>query len=73
MLLYITYGDNATAESMKISILPERLFFTSYVMMSNLEYQVCKRKMIILLTDLGARVGPSLFLSLALVDRLHDM
>ena len=37
VLLYITYGDNATAKSMKMSILPVRLFFTSYVMMSDLE------------------------------------
>ena len=37
VLLYITYGDNATAESMKTSILLVRLFFTSYVTMSDLE------------------------------------
>ena len=36
-LLYITYGDNATGESMKTSILLVRLFFTSFVTMSDSE------------------------------------
>ena len=43
VLLYITYGDIATAESMKTTILLERRFFTSYVMMSDLKYQACKK------------------------------
>ena len=65
MLLYITYGDIATAESMKTTILLERLFFNSYVMMSDLKYQACRKWMIIMLTELGVRGGPSLSLSLA--------
>ena len=65
MLLYITYGDIATAESMKTTTLLERLFFTSYVMMSDLKYQTCRKLMIIMLTELGVRGGPSLSLFLA--------
>ena len=60
MLLYITYGDNATAESMITSILLERLFFTSYVMMSDLKYQACRKWVITMLIELGVRGGPSL-------------
>ena len=65
MLLYITYGDIATAESMKTTILLERLIFNSYVLMSNLKFQACKKLVIIMLTEHGVRGGPSLSLSLA--------
>ena len=64
MLLYITYGDIVTAESMKTTTLLERLFFTSYVMMSDLKFQASRKWMIIMLTELGVRGGPSLSLSL---------
>ena len=64
MLLYITYGDIVTTESMKTTILLERLFFTSYVMMSDLKFQASRKWMIIMLTELGVRGGPSLSLSL---------
>ena len=70
MLLYITYGDIATAESMKTTTLLERLFFTSYVMMSDLKYQACRKWMIIMLTELGVRGGPSLSLSLARAETI---
>ena len=70
MLLYITYGDIATAESMKTTTLPERLFFTSYVMMSDLKFQACRKWMIIMLTELGVRGGPSLSLSLARAETI---
>ena len=43
VLLYITYGDIATAESTKMTILLERRFFTSYVMMSDLKFQACRK------------------------------
>ena len=65
MLQYITYGDIATAESMKTTTILERLFFTSYVMMSDLKFQASRKWMIIMLTELGVRGGPSLSLSLA--------
>ena len=64
MLLYITYGDIKTAESMKTTTLLERLFFTSYVMTSDLKFQPSRKWMIIMLTELGVRGGPSLSLSL---------
>ena len=64
MPLYITYGDIVTAESMKTTTLLERLFFTSYVMMSDLKFQASRKWMIIMLTELGVRGGPSLSLSL---------
>ena len=70
MLLYITYGDTATAESMKTTTLMERLFFTSYVMMSDLKFQACIKWMIIMLTELGVRGGPSLSLSLARAETI---
>ena len=70
MLLYITYGDIATTESMKTTTLLERLFFTSYVMMSDLKYQACRKWMIIMLTELGVRGGPSLSLSLARAETI---
>ena len=70
MLLYITYGDIATAEYMKTSTLLERLFFTSYVMMSDLKFQACRKWMIIMLTELGVRGGPSLSLSLARAETI---
>ena len=70
MLLYITYGDTATAESMKTTTLLERLFFTSYVMMSDLKFQACRKGMIIMLTELGVRGGPSLSLSLARAETI---
>ena len=70
MLLYITYGDTATTESMKTTTLLERLFFTSYVMMSDLKFQACRKWMIIMLTELGVRGGPSLSLSLARAETI---
>ena len=70
MQLYITYGDIATAESMQTTTLLERLFFTSYVMMSDLKYQACRKWMIIMLTELGVRGGPSLSLSLARAETI---
>ena len=41
-------------------------------MMSDLKYQACRKLVIIMLTELGVRGGPSLFLSLVRVDRPHD-
>ena len=70
MLLYITFGDTATEESMKTTTLLERLFFTSYVMMSDLKFQACRKWMIIMLTELGMRGGPSLSLSLARAETI---
>ena len=64
MLLFITYGDIVTAESMKTTTLLERLLFTSYVMTSYLKFQASRKWMIIMLTELGVRGGPSLSLSL---------
>ena len=64
MQLYITYGDIATAESMKTIILLERRFFTSFVTMLDLKYQECRKLVIIMQTELGVRGG--LFLSLSL-------
>ena len=64
MLLSITYGDIVKAESMKMTTLLERLFFTSYVMTSDLKFQAFRKWMIIMLTELGVRGGPSLSLSL---------
>ena len=43
VLLYITYGDIVTAESMKMTTLLERLFFTSYVMTSDLKFQASRK------------------------------
>ena len=65
MLLYITYGDIVTAESMKTTTLLERLFFTSYVMMSGIKFQASRKWMIIMQTELGVRGGPSLSLDRA--------
>ena len=70
MLLYITYGDIETAESMKTTTLLQRLFFTSYVMMSDLKFKACIKWMIIMLTELGVRGGPSLSLSLARAETI---
>ena len=67
MLLYITYGVIEPAESMKMTTLLERLSFTSYVMMSDLKLQACRKWMIIMPTELGVRGGPSLSLSLMMV------
>ena len=71
MLQYITYGDIATSESMKTTTLLETLFFTSYVMMSDLKFQACRKWMIIMLTELGVRGGPSLSLSLARAETIR--
>ena len=70
MLLYITYGDVETAESMKTTTLLQRLFVTSYVMMSDLKFKACRKWMIIMLTELGVRGGPSLSLSLARAETI---
>ena len=70
MLLYITYGDIATAEYMKTSTLLKTLFFTSYVMMSDLKFLACRKWMITMLTELGVRGGPSLSLSLARAETI---
>ena len=70
MLLYITYGDIETAESMKTTTLLQRLFFTSYVMMSDLKYQACRKWKIIMLTEHGVRGGHSLSLFLARAETI---
>ena len=60
VLLSITYGDNEIVGFMRTSLFPLMLFFTSYVMMLDLEYMVFRRLLIILLTECGVRDGPSL-------------
>ena len=55
---------------MKTTTLLERLFFTSYVMMSDLKFQACRKWMIIMRTELGVRGGPSLSLSLARAETI---
>ena len=64
------YGDIATVESMKTTILLERRFFTSFVMMSDLKYQECRKLVIIMQTELGVRGGLSLSLSLARAETI---
>ena len=70
MLLYITYGVIEPVESMKMTTLLKRLSFTSYVMMSDLKLQACRKWMIIMPTELGVRGGPSLSLSLARAETI---
>ena len=67
VLLSITYRDNGIVGYMRTSLFLLMLFFTSYVMMLDLEYLVFRRLLIILLTERCVRDGPSLLISLVIV------